>query len=63
MIVAIPMFLFSVLAGAIGGFLLLNGPLLLVPALLLFLISAVLMSGCFIVVAIVDLEKAVKQKK
>ena len=66
MIIAIPMFLFGLATTIVGAWLVVTGlanVLLVICGILFLLISAVLMSGCFIVVAILDLERAVRGKK
>jgi hypothetical protein len=59
MFIGIVMFVLSIAAAFAGCLLIFTG---LTNALLAFLISAVLFSGSFIIGAIVDLEKAVKDK-
>jgi hypothetical protein len=65
MFVAILLFAFGGIAAAVGCFLVLAGLAnvqLLICGLLTLLIGAVLISSSFIIGAIMDLEKAVKEK-
>ena len=65
MFIGILLFIFGVIAAVAGCFLAIAGLAnvqILICALLAFVISAVLVSSSFIIGAILDLEKAVKDK-